>query len=186
MDPGDFFFKDQNGDGEINDEDRVPIGSFLPDVTYGVNLSLAWRNLDFSILFQGQAGNQILNRKRGELIFTNDTNIDAELFNNLWRGNGTSDRYPSAAGLRKGWNQNSSEYYVEDGDFWRIQNVQIGYTFNNQRVKPKIPAIRVYLTAERPLTVFEYNGFNPEVPDGIDRQVYPVAAVYTAGLNVKF
>jgi TonB-linked SusC/RagA family outer membrane protein len=186
LQPGDFFFKDQNGDGEINDEDRVPIGSFLPDVTYGVNLSLAWRNLDFSILFQGQAGNQILNRKRGELIFTNDTNIDAELFNNLWRGNGTSDRYPSAAGLRKGWNQNSSEYYVEDGDFWRIQNVQIGYTFNSQRVKPKIPAIRVYLTAERPLTVFDYNGFNPEVPDGIDRQVYPVAAVYTAGLNVKF
>lgn len=185
--PGDFFFRDQNGDGEINDEDRVPLGSFLPDLTFGANLGFSWKNIDFSMLLQGQMGHQILNRKRGEIIFTNDTNIDAELFNNLWRGNGTSDRYPSAAGLRKGWNQNSSEYYIEDGDFWRIQNIQLGYTFGNERSpNANMPTIRVYATAERPLTVFDYNGFNPEVPNGIDRQVYPVAAVYTLGLNVKF
>ncbi|NBC05692.1 MAG: SusC/RagA family TonB-linked outer membrane protein [Bacteroidetes bacterium] len=187
LDPGDFFFKDQNGDGEINDEDRVALGSFLPDLTFGANLGFSWKNFDFSMLLQGQIGHKILNRKRGEIIFTNDTNIDAELFNNLWRGNGTSNQYPSAAGLRKGWNQNSSEYYIEDGDFWRIQNVQIGYSFENTRLlSAQIPTIRVYATAERPLTVFDYNGFNPEVPDGVDRQVYPVAAVYTLGLNVKF
>lgn len=187
LEPGDFFFRDQNGDGEINDEDRVPLGSFLPDLTFGANLGFSWKNFDFSMLLQGQIGHKILNRKRGEIIFTNDTNIDAELFNNLWRGNGTSNQYPSAAGLRKGWNQNSSEYYIEDGDFWRIQNVQLGYTFENERLlNANMPTIRVYATAERPLTVFDYNGFNPEVPDGIDRQVYPVAAVYTLGLNVKF
>ena len=187
LDPGDFFFKDQNGDGEINDEDRVALGSFLPTLTFGANLGFSWRNFDFSMLLQGQTGHKILNRKRGEIIFTNDTNIDAELFNNLWRGNGTSDKYPSAAGLRKGWNQNSSEYYIEDGDFWRIQNVQLGYSFENSRLfSAEIPTIRVYATAERPLTVFDYNGFNPEVASGIDRQVYPVAAVYTLGLNVKF
>jgi len=187
LDPGDFFFKDQNGDGAINDEDRVALGSFLPTLTFGANLGFSWRNFDFSMLLQGQMGHKILNRKRGEIIFTNDTNIDAELFNNLWRGNGTSDKYPSAAGLRKGWNQNSSEYYIEDGDFWRIQNVQLGYSFENSRLfSAEIPTIRVYATAERPLTVFDYNGFNPEVPNGVDRQVYPVAAVYTLGLNVKF
>ncbi len=187
LDPGDFFFKDQNNDGAINDEDRVPIGSFLPDVTYGINLSISWRNLDFSMLFQGQAGHQILNRKRGELIFTNDTNIDAELFNNLWRGAGTSNIYPSAAGLRKPWNQNSSEYYIEDGDFWRIQNVQLAYSIVNKTLfGVAMPDLRITLTAERPLTVFDYNGFNPEVPNGIDRQVYPIPAVYTVGLNVKF
>lgn len=187
LDPGDFFFKDQNGDGEINDEDRVALGSFLPDLTFGANLGFSWKNFDFSMLLQGQIGHKILNRKRGEIIFTNDTNIDTELFNNLWRGNRTSNKYPSAAGLRKGWNQNSSEYYIEDGDFWRIQNVQIGYSFENTRLlSAQIPTIRIYATAERPLTVFDYNGFNPEVPDGIDRQVYPVAAVYTLGLNVKF
>lgn len=187
LEPGDFFFKDQNGDGEINDEDRVVIGSFLPDITYGANIGLSWRNLEFSMLIQGQAGHQILNRKRGEIVFTNDTNIDAELFENLWRGNGTSNKYPSAAGLRKGWNQNSSEYYVEDGDFWRIQNVQLAYNFIDQSLfGVELPRVRLYVTGERPLTMFEYNGFNPEVPDGIDRQVYPVSAVYTAGINVNF
>ena len=187
LEPGDFYFKDQNDDGEINDEDRVVIGSFLPDITFGANLGLSWRAIDFSMLIQGQAGHEILNRKRGELIFTNDTNIDAELFENLWRGNGTSNKYPSAAGLRKGWNQNSSEYYVESGDFWRIQNVQLAYNFVNSTLfGVEMPKTRVILTAERPLTVFDYNGFNPEVPDGIDRQVYPVSAVYTVGLNVKF
>ncbi|HHP7240644.1 MAG TPA: SusC/RagA family TonB-linked outer membrane protein [Cyclobacteriaceae bacterium] len=185
LEPGDLFFTDRNGDGEINDEDRTVIGSYIPDVTYGVNLGVTWKNLEFSALLQGQAGHQILNRKRGEIIFTNDTNLDAELTTNLWRGEGTSNRYPSAAGLRKGWNQNMSEYYVEDGNFFRLQNVQIAYTFLDKELfGAQMPTTRFYFTAERPITVFDYNGFNPEVANGIDRQVYPIPAVYTLGLNV--
>jgi hypothetical protein len=138
-------------------------------------------------IFQGQTGHSILNRKRGEVIFTNDTNLDAELVTNLWRGEGTSDRYPSAAGLRKGWNQNMSEYFVESGSYFRIQNVQLAYNFLNKELfGTTMPDTRIILTAERPLTIFNYNGFNPEVPDGIDRQVYPIPAIYTVGLNVKF
>ena len=90
---------------------------FLPDLTYGFNFAVSYKNLDLSASFQGQRGHSILNRKRGEIIFTTDTNIDAELANNLWTGEGTSNRYPSAAGLRKGWNQNMSDYFVED---WRL------------------------------------------------------------------
>jgi TonB-linked SusC/RagA family outer membrane protein len=185
--PGDLKFRDQNGDGEINDEDRVVLGSFLPELSYGFNIGFSYRNIDFSAFFQGQAGHEILNRKRGELIYTNDTNLDAELIENLWRGEGTSNKYPSAAGLRKGWNQNFSSYYIEDGSFFRIQNVQLAYNIvGNEIGGKKIPDFRIILTAERPLTVFNYNGFNPEVANGIDRQVYPIPAVYTLGLNMKF
>jgi TonB-dependent starch-binding outer membrane protein SusC len=187
LQPGDFIFKDQNGDGVINDEDRVVLGSFLPTLTWGVNAGFNYRNFGFSTLLQSQMGHSILNRKRGELIFTNDTNLDAELINNLWRGEGTSNVYPSASGLRRGWNQNMSSYFIEDGSFFRIQNVQLTYSLIDQRLFGQpMPRTRISLTAERPLTLFNYNGFNPEVPDGIDRQVYPIPAIYTVGLNVTF
>lgn len=185
LQPGDLIFKDQNGDGMINDQDRVVLGSFLPKFTYGFNAGFKYRNLDFSALIQGQSGYKILNRKRGEIIFTNDTNIDAELADNLWRGEGTSNRYPSAAGLRKGWNQNLSNYFVEDGSYFRIQNVRLSYTLSDREIfGTTMPQTRFTLTAERPLTVFNYNGFNPEVSNGIDRQVYPIPAIYTVGLNI--
>lgn len=187
LQPGDFIFRDQNGDGVINDEDRVVLGSFLPTLNYGINTGFSYKNLGFSALFQSQRGHSILNRKRGELIFTNDTNLDAELISNLWRGEGTSDIYPSASGLRRGWNQNMSSYFVEDGSFFRIQNVQMTYSLINKELFGVLmPSTRITLTAERPLTLFNYNGFNPEVPNGIDRQVYPIPAIYTVGLNVTF
>ena len=185
--PGDLFFKDQNGDGIIDDQDRVVLGSFFPDLTYGFNFAVSYKNFDLTANFQGQTGHSILNRKRGEIIFTNDTNIDADLANNLWRGEGTSNQYPSAAGLRKGWNQNMSEYFVESGSYFRIQNVRLSYLLDkNELFGATMPDVRITLTAERPLTLFDYNGFNPEVADGVDRQVYPIPAVYTLGLNMKF
>lgn len=187
IEPGDFKYKDQNGDGVINDADRVVLGSFLPDLTYGLNLSVSYKNLDLSANFQGQKGHSILNRKRGEIIFTTDTNLDADLATNLWNGEGTSNQYPSAAGLRKGWNQNMSNYFVEDGSYFRVQNVRISYNLTGKEILgTQMPDTRITFTAERPLTFFNYNGFTPEVASGIDRQTYPIPAVYTLGLNIKF
>jgi TonB-linked SusC/RagA family outer membrane protein len=184
--PGDLIFRDQNSDGVINDQDRVVLGSYLPDLTYGLNLGLNWKGLEFSALFQGQSGHSILNRKRGELIFTTDTNIDADLANNLWRGEGTSNIYPSASGLRRGWNQALSDYFVEDGSYYRIQNVRLAYNIQGKRLfGAAMPDARITLTAERPLTVFDYNGFTPEVENGVDRETYPIPAVYTFGLFLK-
>ena len=185
--PGDFKYKDLNNDGKINDDDRTYLGSYFPTLMYGANLGFTYKNLDFSVNCMGQAGNKILNRKRGELIWTNDGNLDADLAVNRWHGEGTSNKYPSSAGLRKGWNQKMSDYFVEDGSFFRIQNVQLGYSFKNIHLSGlNIPLVRIILTAERPLTVFKYNGFNPEVENGIDTQTYPIPAVYTVGLNIKF
>lgn len=190
--PGDFKYKDQQAPGEeghgvINDDDRVVLGSYFPSLMYGFDLGLAWKNLEFSAMFMGQSGNKILNRKRGEVIWTNDGNMDADLATNRWHGEGTSNIYPSSAGLRKGWNQKMSDYFVEDGSFFRIQNLQIAYNIRDWQISgADMPHIRLALTAQRPLTIFSYNGFNPEVADGIDRQTYPVPAIYTFGLTVNF
>ena len=184
--PGDFIYQDQNDDGTIDDMDRVVLGSYLPEVTYGFNLGIYYKDFSFSTNFQGQTGHKILNRKRGEVIFTTDTNIDADLANNLWRGEGTSNKYPSAAGLRKAYNQAMSDYFVEDGSYFRVQNIQLSYMLKeNQLFGLDMPDTRITLTAERPLTIFNYNGFNPEVANGIDRQTYPIPAVYTIGVNLK-
>lgn len=180
--PGDLIYRDQNGDNVINDEDRVILGSFLPDFTYGGNIAMNYKAFDFSLSFYGQGGNQILNRRRGEVIFTQDTNVDADLAINRWHGEGTSNIYPSSAGMRKAWNQRLSNFWVENGDFFRIQNIQLGYTIEQE----KLPLIRVYMTAERPLEFFDYNGFTAEVSDGVDRQTYPIPSIYTVGLNIKF
>ncbi|MFC4723345.1 SusC/RagA family TonB-linked outer membrane protein [Geojedonia litorea] len=183
--PGDFKYRDINGDGTINDDDRTTIGSFLPTYTFGFNLGFNYKNFDFAITGSGLGGNKILNRKRLEVIFTSDTNWDRDFAINRWHGEGTTNSYPSAAAVRKGWNQRLNDYYTEDGDYVRIQNITLGYTINKDGNMKDLPKFRIYLTAEKPLTLFKYNGFNPEVSNGVDNQTYPIPAVYTVGVNIK-
>ncbi len=190
--PGDFKYRDQQkegekGYGEINDDDRVILGNYFPSFLYGANLGLSWKNFDLTASILGQMGNKILNRKRGEIIWVSDANLDADLAINRWHGEGTSNKYASSAGLRKGWNQKMSDYFVEDGAFFRLQNVQLAYNIKGKQLfGADMPDTRVTLTADRPLTVFSYNGFNPEVANGIDTQTYPIPSVYTVGLSIKF
>ena len=185
--PGDLKFKDLNGDGVINALDRSIIGSYMPKFTYGFNFAVSYKNFDISANVMGQSGNKIFNRKRGEVIWTNDQNMDADLAINRWHGAGTSNKYPSSAGLRKAWNQKLSNFFVEDGSFFRIQNVQLAYNIRGKKLFGfDFPETKISLTADRPLTIFKYNGFSPEVADGIDDQTYPVPAVYALGLNIKF
>jgi len=185
--PGDFKYKDENNDGKIDDSDRVVLGSYFPNLMYGFNFNISYKNFDLSANMVGQSGNKILNRKRGEIIWTADGNMDADLAKNRWHGEGTSNKYPSSSGLRRGWNQKMSNYFVEDGSFFRIQNIQLAYNVKKQNAfGVQLPDTRISLTADRPLTFFKYNGFNPEIKDGIDTQTYPIPAVYTLGLNIKF
>ena len=184
--PGDFIYKDQNNDGKIDADDRVVLGSYLPDFTYGANMQVSYKNFDFSVAIAGQSGNEILNRKRGEVLFTNDTNIDADFAINRWHGEGTSNDYPSSEGRRKGWNQKMSSFFVENGSYFRVQNIQLAYTIPSKLIDGKnLPETKITFTADRPFTSFSYNGFNPEVANGVDRQTYPIPAVYTVGVNIK-
>ncbi len=187
LEPGDLRYIDQNGDGLVDADDRVVLGSYLPSFTFGANLGVSYKGFDLSANFYGQTGNKILNRRRGEVIFTNDTNMDADLAINRWHGEGTSNEYSSSKGIRKGWNQRLSDYWVEDGEFWRIQNVQLAYNLQGDKFfGPGAPNFRISLTADRPVSFFDYNGFTAEIPNGVDRQVYPIPATYTVGLNVQF
>ncbi|MGJ8659336.1 MAG: SusC/RagA family TonB-linked outer membrane protein [Cellulophaga fucicola] len=184
--PGDFKYKENGGDPTtIDDDDRVVLGSYLPTYSYGFNFGFNYKNFDFTATASGQGGNKILNRKRLEVIFTSDTNWDRDFAVNRWHGEGTTNSYPSSAATRKGWNQKLNDYYVEDGDYFRIQNITLGYTINKDGKMKGVPKTRIYLTAEKPLTIFGYNGFSPEVANGVDNQTYPIPAVYTMGVNIK-
>ncbi|MEM9648315.1 MAG: TonB-dependent receptor [Bacteroidota bacterium] len=184
VEPGDFRFVDHNGDMMIDAQDRVDLGSYIPTYTFGFNLGLNYKAWDFYLNVIGQGGNVIANQRRFAIRQTPDPNIDRDFAINRWNGAGTTNSYPSARGIRNPWsNQFLSSFFVEDGDFVRLQNVTLGYTL------PKFggdfdPKIRFYLTAERPLTLFDYNGFTPEVPNGRDNQTYPIPGVYTFGVNI--
>lgn len=185
VEPGDFRFVDHNGDMIIDAQDRVDLGSYLPTYTFGFNLGLNYKAWDFALNVIGQGGNVIANQKRFAIRQTPDPNIDRDFAINRWNGPGSTNSYPSARGIRNPWsNQFLNSFFVEKGDFVRLQNVTLGYTLPELTGKFN-PEIRFYITAERPLTLFDYNGFTPEVPDGRDNQTYPIPGVYTVGVNVK-
>lgn len=185
--PGFPKYKDQDGDGELTNADRVNIGSYLPKVNYGFNLGLEYANFDFSIFFQGVSGNKILNLNRGKLYKASTSlNIDEEFARNLWTGPGSTNAYPSANALRDSWFKVSNSFFTESGAYLRIQNIQLGYNFNLNKNKAPIN-MRLFATADRPFIFTKYNGFTPEVSGlGYDVNVYPVSATYSFGVRATF
>ena len=191
--PGDFKYKDQNGDGVLDANDRVNLGNYLPKVTYGANLGCSYKNFELNVMLQGQAGNKILNMNRARRLWYSDMNGDAKLVTNLWSGDGSTNSYPSAYGTTKAWNNAASSFFVEDGSYLRIQNIQVAYTFrlSNQQGAPQL---RLSLTADRPLIFTKYSGFTPEITGaindlknlGYDNQVYPASATYSIGWRLIF
>jgi len=182
--PGYFKFRDVNGDGVLDANDRVYLGSPIPTYYYGANLGLDYKGFDFSLRVYGQGGNIILNRSRAEVFRTAGRNIDAQLAENRWHGEGTTNSYPSSEGYRTGWNQRNSRFWLEDGKFFRVQNVQLGYTIPKN---DKIPEMRFSFTADRPFIWSKSKSTNVEVGfDGVDLDTYPIPAVFTLGWSVKF
>lgn len=200
LQPGDFKYKDQNHDNKIDDTDRTVLGSYIPNFTYGINLGFSYKNFDFSAVMQGVTGNQIVNRKRGDRRWHSEINYDADMVTNRWTGEGSTNAYPSAAGTINPWNiAKFNSFFVENGAYFRLQNVQMAYTFPKRDFgKFKMPSIRVSLAAERPLTIFKANSFSPELMGkkddgtpsdaviGFDSEVYPLAATYTLGLRIIY
>ncbi|MBV4357957.1 SusC/RagA family TonB-linked outer membrane protein [Pinibacter aurantiacus] len=186
--PGDFKYVDQNKDGKINSDDRIVMGAYLPKLTYGFNLGFSYKAFDFSASFQGVSGNKIANLKRAVRRWQSTTNYDEAQVKNRWHGEGTSNLYPSAEGSVNPWNvSNFSTFNIESGSYFRIQNIQLGYTFDNRTIKSlKRGSARVYATAERPATFFKANAFTPEIANGVDQYVYPVSALYTFGIKLTY
>ncbi|MGL5785785.1 MAG: SusC/RagA family TonB-linked outer membrane protein [Bacteroidales bacterium] len=186
--PGDVRFVDLNGDGKIDENDKTILGKGMPDWTYGININVDWKGLDFSMLWQGTAGNQVYDATRRTDI--SGINLPAYMLNR-WTGEGTSNSIPRfVIGDKVNWQ--SSDLYVKNGTYIRLKNIQLGYTIPaNITRKALIQNLRVYLAAENLLTFTKYDGFDPEISSGgtslgVDRGIYPQAKVYTIGLNLSF
>lgn len=187
--PGDFKYKDVNNDGQIDDKDRVVLGNPNPKYTYGFNTYFAYKAFDLSADFQGVAGVQIYNANIGSR-FGNE-NFSQDFYDNRWHGQGTSNTYPSAF-IAGGQNNRSNSFYVQDGSYFRIRTIQLGYTLPSAISNTlKLQRVRIYANAQNAFNFFKYKGYNPEVGGGpteagVDANVYPLYATYNVGVNVTF
>ncbi len=187
-DKGFFKYKDQNGDNVIDDKDKVYLGSPIPWLITGIDFGLNYRKFDFSLSIYSQLGNKILNAKRMIRDIFADGNYDLDFVENRWTEQNKSDKYPSAQAYNYSFIQQANDFFVEDGSFIRIQNVQVGFTTDKVRF---VPSLRIFLSAQRPFSFFTYNGFTPEIggspiSTGVDNSVYPMQAIYTLGLKANF
>lgn len=186
--PGDIKFKDVNGDGVISEADRTMIGNPTPDFTYGASFNIRYKGLDLGTDLMGVYGNEIY-RAFGSGTFAQFNYPEYRL--DRWNGVGTSNWEPILHTGRSN-NYQTSNYYIEDGSFFRIRNIQLGYSFAPEQLNAlKIKALRVYVNAQNPITVKNNSGYTPEFGGsatsfGVDNGSYPVPAIYTAGFNINF
>lgn len=202
---GDLRFRDINGDGKITIDDKTFIGNPWPKMTYGINLNLGWKGFDLSALFQGVQGVDTYNgNKYYTQYFVGDYNTTGDIFNtSFFNGGGITDlprvgftddsgnyvRDPNANYTR------ISSYYVEDGSYLKLRNLQIGYSLPNSLISPiGISNLRVYLQGQNLVTLTSYSGMDPEVLGrngttgrGLDTiYSYPRTRLFSVGLDVSF
>ena len=186
--PGDFRFKDLNEDGVIDDKDRTYIGDPIPDFTFGYNLNLNYKNIDFSLNAFASVGHEIV--RNYERVQLNANKLDYYI--ERWRGEGTSNSVPRMT-TRSTSNNVFSDFFVEDGSFLRIQTIQLGYSLPQSILgKIQLDQFRLFVTAENILTLTRYKGYDPSassgapIGSGIDNGFYPIPKTITAGVNIKF
>ena len=199
---GDAEFDDINKDGVIDFNDAQIIGKARPDFYGGLTNNFKYGNLDFMIACQFSTGNDVYNLIRPvyeNLGFSNDGGLDQVFANNgtnvlhRWRKPGDKTDVPRFAFVEKNYFENSS-MFVEDASFFRIRTVNLGYTFNKQKIH-FINSLRLYAQVQNLLVLTNYSGFDPEVSStggnndrtaGVDYAAYPQPRVFTFGLNLSF
>jgi TonB-dependent starch-binding outer membrane protein SusC len=186
--PGDFRFADTDGNGIIDFNDQTIIGDPTPSLTYGFNLSAAYAGFDVLIFGQGVSGNEIFKATRRFDI--GGANMTADALGR-WTGEGTSTTYPRL--VNGDPNQNfsrSSDFYLENGAYFRIKTLQLGYTVPLKLMERiGFSKLRVFVSGNNLMTVTEYTGFDPEIGGssfGIDRGFYPQARSFMFGLSAAF
>lgn len=187
--PGDFKFRDINGDGEITAEgDKTYLGSSIPTFIFGFNFGASYKGFDFSIDFNGQTGNMVANAKKAARFGTN--NYEASYLDR-WTGEGTSNTEPRVT--NGGHNYLESEWFLEDASFIKLRNIQIGYTLPQTLVqKIRFRNIRIFASGTNLITWTKYSGYTPEIvsesvlSNGVDRGVFPLAKTYNFGVTADF
>ncbi len=188
--PGDLKYKDINGDGVIDPKDRTRIGNPTPDFTYGGNISLNYKGFDLGVDFQGVYGNEVYRYwGSSELPFTKFNYPAFKL--NRWNGAGTSNWEPILSDANS-TNRLPSTYGVEDGSYFRIRNIQVGYNFSPKTLKKlKSTNLRLFANVQNLKTFKNNSGYTPDFGGGptsfgIDYGNGPVPVIFTGGINVSF
>lgn len=196
--PGDYRYKDLNGDGTIDDQDREILGDGYPTLTYGLNVSLNWRNWDFNMYLYGVAGQDILS-----YAFRNLVNIGIpsdgyqailkEYAQNAWDGKGSTNTYARLTRQDPNHNSQVSDIFIMSGDFLKLQNIQVGYTFTKDLIRPlRLESVRLFASVDNLFTITSYKAGDPEIGEsnvlqtGFDRGRYPFPRTYTLGLSFGF
>jgi TonB-linked SusC/RagA family outer membrane protein len=180
--PGDIRFKDLNGDGQINDDDRTFIGSSIPTLTYGFAFNCSYSNFDLSFLLQGVDNVDRYNDLKQILDYDSRPFNSTTAILGSWNGEGTSNTIPRVTQNDNGGSKISS-VFVEDASYLRLKNIEIGYTFKDSL--PGINNLRIYASAQNLLTFTKYTGLDPESTSLIDQGTYPQATSIIFGVRVK-
>ena len=204
--PGDFRFKDLNGDGKITAEDRTYLGSPLPDFVFGIPLQFSYGDFDLNIFFQGQTGNKIFNVMDYYLYNAAEGNVYADIRSKHWSGQlaenraffplNTDAEVPDLDSSDSPRNFRSSDFFVKDGSYLRLKELRLSYNVPKKLIsKWKIDNLSFSLTAYNLLTFTGYDGFDPEVGKvsgtesnnlsmGVDHGNYPQARSFTLGFKI--
>jgi TonB-dependent starch-binding outer membrane protein SusC len=191
--PGDFKYKDINGDGLIDDRDRVKIGNPWPKFVYGFNMGMDYKGFDFYAFFQGVYGNDIYHlNKRVTDNLTGDYSFTYNAFNRWTPENPTNQPRIVYADPNANLTRSSS-YFVEKGSYLRLKNLQLGYTLP-AKILPRldIEKLRIYVSGQNLITVTNYTGMDPEISTGsntdknLDQGMYPQSRTFLLGLQLSF
>lgn len=186
--PGDIRFKDVNGDGVINVNDRTFIGDPIADYTLGFNMNFEYKGFDFVAYSYASVGNEMIrNYERTEINLNRGNYVLGR-----WTGEGTSNTVPRVTAGASA-NNVFSDYFVEDASFFRIQNIQLGYSLPMKYIqKVGLSKVRLYASANNVHTFTKYRGYDPAansgapISGGIDYGFYPTPRTYMLGLNLNF
>lgn len=183
---GDLKFIDQNGDGKIDDNDRVFMGSAFPSLTYGFTGNLAYKNFDLSVFFQGVGGVKLFHAFKQSTLNGAEQGYNRwDKILDAWSETNTDSDIPKIRVDDPNRNfATNSDWYLENGNYLRLKNLMVGYTINNVW---KDANMRIYVSGDNLLTFTKYTGLDPEVGGiGLDGGQYPVSRVYSLGLKLKF
>jgi TonB-dependent starch-binding outer membrane protein SusC len=197
---GDYKYKDLNEDGFISEKDMTILGNGFPKLNYGLNLSVAYKNFDFSLYSYGVMGAKIYSYSAMSLsnMFPSDNPSTPNLLNessqNAWTEQNKSTELAKLSFLDLNYNMRGSDAWVKKGDFFKISTVQVAYNFDKNMLKAvKMEGARVYVAIQNLATISSYNKYgDPEVGQGsvlytgLDAGRYPMPRVYSVGLNIQF
>ena len=181
---GDARYRDVNGDGKIDANDRVDLGSSIPWLNYGINLGAFWRDFDLQVFFQGVGGNKIYNQMRHNLEGNGSQSVISPIMADAWTADNPDGSIPNP---RNSINYYTSDRFLESGSYFRLKNLQIGYTIPKKAImKAGLTNCRFYLQGGNLFTITKYKGFDPEVSSGVDYGNYPQSRTFIFGVNITY